>query len=80
LLIFHCALSQVRGPKCAQRYCSLRDQQERVQEQSFGSPSPPPPQQQVLVLRGGFEEWQRRFKQDPALVEHYDAEYWLNPW
>jgi hypothetical protein len=83
-LIFHCALSQVRGPKCAQRYVSaVAGMRAAGAGSSFTSEDTatlPPDTQQVLVLRGGFEEWQRRFKHEAGMVENYDAAYWSNPW
>ncbi|KAJ3306304.1 hypothetical protein HDV03_000227 [Kappamyces sp. JEL0829] len=46
-LYFHCALSQVRGPKCAQKYVTHINQSD---EHSAS--------QSVLVLRGG-RSWQK---------------------
>ncbi|THH15851.1 hypothetical protein EW146_g4691 [Bondarzewia mesenterica] len=68
-VIFHCALSQQRGPKAAQIYAETRDNLQREgQDKSH----------QVFVLRGGFTEFQEKFKDDPLLVENYDATFW-NP-
>ncbi|KAJ2720769.1 Cdc25 phosphatase Ibp1 [Coemansia sp. Benny D115] len=70
-LVFHCALSQVRGPKSARIY------NETVRSGSENAPengSLVHDQQQVLVLRGGFNSWLHRFKDtEPALIEAYDA-------
>ncbi|KAJ3091048.1 hypothetical protein HK102_001868 [Quaeritorhiza haematococci] len=55
-VIFHCAKSEVRGPKCANKYhdaLALKD---------------PSRKQEVLTLRGGFLEWQSRFQDSPDLV------------
>ncbi|KAL2919235.1 Cdc25 phosphatase Ibp1 [Polyrhizophydium stewartii] len=67
VLFFHCALSQVRGPKCANRYAEALARAGRSGTQ------------QVKVLRGGFEQWQARFRGDPKLVEDWDAEMWDVP-
>ncbi|KAJ3100539.1 hypothetical protein HDU96_010301 [Phlyctochytrium bullatum] len=63
-LVFHCALSQVRGPKSANTY--LRTLQEKGAELN----------QEVLVLQGGFTTWQYRYKDDKDLVEGYKPELW----
>ncbi|KAJ7288039.1 Rhodanese-like domain-containing protein [Mycena rebaudengoi] len=67
LVVFHCALSQVRGPKAARVYEETR--------QSVAHDKPAP---EVVVLRNGFTEFQRKFKDDPALVENWDEETWAN--
>ncbi|CAI2162648.1 6943_t:CDS:2 [Funneliformis geosporum] len=59
-IIFTCALSQVRGPKCARIYKENTTNKD----------------QKVQVLQGGFSEWQREYKDDPQLVEKYVAEHW----
>lgn len=69
LLIFHCALSQVRGPKCAQRY---------VQSVLLNGDSSQ--HQSVHVLQGGFSQWQAIHGNNPLLVENYNKEYWDDPW
>ena len=65
ILVFHCALSQVRGPKCAQRYSLLSGKEN---------------QQKIYVLRGGYSVWQGLYKNDSDLVEHNNEEYWKDPW
>ncbi|KAF9354872.1 hypothetical protein BGX26_007257 [Mortierella sp. AD094] len=68
-LFFHCALSQVRGPKAARRWSDALT--ERVEETNQGTTS-----QNVSILRGGFGDWQRKYKDDKNLVEAYEVEYW----
>ncbi|CAG8680416.1 7185_t:CDS:2 [Ambispora leptoticha] len=63
-IVFHCALSQVRGPKYARIY------REALMLNSIKT------NQKILILSGGFGEWQRRFKSDVELVEKYDEEFW----
>ncbi|KAJ3233410.1 hypothetical protein HDU78_006483 [Chytriomyces hyalinus] len=62
-VVFHCALSQVRGPNAANTY--LRDV-----VAATGS------NQQVYVLQGGFTSWQLRYGKDASLTENYDEELW----
>jgi len=62
-IIFHCALSQVRGPKSAKIY------QEKLETDK---------KQNVVILRGGFVEWEQKYRKEPELLESYDPELW-NP-
>ncbi|KAI0736312.1 Rhodanese-like protein [Fomitopsis betulina] len=66
-VIFHCALSQVRGPKAARIYSETRDLlQTQGKDKSH----------EVLVLRGGFQDFQARYRDDPDLVENWKDEVW----
>ncbi|KAF9200940.1 hypothetical protein BGZ49_008838 [Haplosporangium sp. Z 27] len=67
-LFFHCALSQVRGPKAANRWSNALA--ESVEASQGALP------QRISILRGGFGDWQRKHKNDKSLVEAYEAEYW----
>ncbi|OBZ68687.1 Arsenate reductase 2.2 [Grifola frondosa] len=69
-VVFHCALSQVRGPKAARIYAETRDLLQAKGEDS---------EHDVLVLRGGFSDFQAKFKDDPQLVENWSEEVWGNP-
>ena len=33
-------------------------------------------QHQVYILRGGFSDFQAKYRNDPLLVENWDAEVW----
>ncbi|TFK52213.1 Rhodanese-like protein [Heliocybe sulcata] len=66
-VVFHCALSQQRGPKAARIYSEVRDAM-----QASGADKP----HQVFVLRGGFQEFQSKFKNDSQLVENWDKDVW----
>ncbi|WFD19088.1 protein-tyrosine-phosphatase [Malassezia caprae] len=68
-VVFHCALSQQRGPKAARIYREVRDA--TCTPESVASQA-----QEVLVLRDGFGYFGPKFKQDPQLVEDWDEESW----
>ncbi|KAK9464848.1 Rhodanese-like domain-containing protein [Lipomyces arxii] len=65
-LIFHCALSQQRGPAAASMYLSYRD---RIASSDKSD-------QQIYVLTGGFTEWQKEFGKDQRLTEAFDEKLW----
>ncbi|KAK9361531.1 Rhodanese-like domain-containing protein [Lipomyces starkeyi] len=76
-LVFHCALSQQRGPAAANMYIrykemigSYKTPDSEYTEQKTRT------EQAVYVLRGGFTEWQREFGKDERLTEAYDEGYW----
>ena len=35
---------------------------------------------EVLILQGGFADFQAKFRDDPELVENWDAEVWASDW
>nr|XP_019013783.1 uncharacterized protein I206_01856 [Kwoniella pini CBS 10737]OCF52564.1 hypothetical protein I206_01856 [Kwoniella pini CBS 10737] len=63
-VIFHCALSQARGPKAARIYAETR---------SHALPSSS--SQEVFVLRDGFSGFQSKFRHDPELIEKFNKYY-----
>jgi Cdc25 family phosphatase len=69
-VIFHCALSQQRGPKAARQYNDRRNQLR-------GDNDTP---HEVLILRGGFTVFQEKFKDDPQLVENWSKDIWDIDW
>lgn len=70
VVVFHCALSQQRGPGAALRY--LREK-ERL---AGGSGEEKEGRQRVYVLKGGFTEWQEKFGEDASLTEGYQKDVW----
>ncbi|KAI1496651.1 Rhodanese-like protein [Biscogniauxia marginata] len=80
-VIFHCALSQQRGPAAALRYL-------RQKEASAASPSlssapkerksetGSAEQQKVYILDRGFVGWQELYGLDERLTEGYRKELW----
>ena len=66
-VVFHCALSQQRGPSAALRYARER---ERVLGQEESK------KQEVFVLEGGFVQWQEKYGKDVRLTEAYVEDIW----
>lgn len=54
-VVFHCHLSQVRGPKSALRYIQ---EKQRMDTAAKPSSDDAPAKQKVYVLEGGFQKWQ----------------------
>ena len=70
-VIFHCGLSQQRGPNAALRYARERG---RPAGKLVGEPEPKG--QEVCVLVGGFNEWQAKYGDDERLTEDYAKDLW----
>ncbi|GKZ16545.1 hypothetical protein AbraIFM66951_000222 [Aspergillus brasiliensis] len=66
-VVFHCALSQQRGPSAALRYARER---ERVLGEEESK------KQEVFVLEGGFVQWQEKYGADERLTEAYVEDIW----
>ncbi|RAL03446.1 phosphatase YCH1 [Aspergillus ibericus CBS 121593] len=66
-VVFHCALSQQRGPSAALRYARER---ERILGQEESK------KQEVFVLEGGFVQWQEKYGKDIRLTEAYVEDIW----
>lgn len=90
-VVFHCALSQERGPRAALRYLRERESQaasEKKQkaatdatEQASEGPSEETkpnkaPEQVVYVLDQGFVGWQSAYGNNQDLTEGYRPEIW----
>ncbi|PSS25526.1 hypothetical protein M430DRAFT_96581 [Amorphotheca resinae ATCC 22711] len=67
-VVFHCALSQQRGPRAALLYLREREHAEKEDVK----------EQKVYVLDRGFVGWQEQFGTDPRLTEGYRREIWRN--
>ncbi|KAL7417219.1 Rhodanese-like domain-containing protein [Mrakia frigida] len=63
-VVFHCALSQVRGPKAARRYAEALG---RVEPES---------EQEIYILEEGFTGFQKKYKGEPKLVEKFVKSLW----
>ncbi|KAF9898648.1 hypothetical protein BX616_003772 [Lobosporangium transversale] len=81
-LFFHCALSQVRGPKAANRWSEALAERDAkltaTEAAAVEAANRAPITQKVNILRGGFGEWQLKHKDNKDLVEAYEAEYWVD--
>jgi rhodanese-related sulfurtransferase len=95
VVVFHCVLSQQRGPSAALRY--LREKQrldpeskteskgevqeggEEEKKRSEGEAKgleQAEKSQKVLVLKGGFGEWQEKYGPDKRLTEAWQKDIW----
>ncbi|KZT32889.1 Rhodanese-like protein [Sistotremastrum suecicum HHB10207 ss-3] len=68
-IVFHCALSQQRGPFAARHYAQIREHEARKSPHDFAN-------QEILILRSGFTGWQQLYKDDAELVVNWDPERW----
>ncbi|CDZ97502.1 M-phase inducer phosphatase [Phaffia rhodozyma] len=63
-VVFHCVMSQVRGPKAATRYAEAL------------AKAYPESKQEVHILREGFAGFQSKYRKDPELVEKFIKAAW----
>ena len=63
-VVFHCMESVRRGPRCAQRL--------KRHLMAHGLM----PRYRICVLKGGADQWLRRFHADAALVHGFNNEFW----
>ncbi|KAG9020612.1 hypothetical protein FS837_008048 [Tulasnella sp. UAMH 9824] len=60
-----------------QTYAKRRNaEKETATNPDATQPEQPKDEQEVIVLRGGFTEFQSAFKDDPELVEKWRKEVW----
>lgn len=74
-VVFHCALSQVRGPKAANRFRTVLEETlagEAKQTDSAENGEVKVPE--IYVLRGGFSRFQEEFGDHKDLVENLTKE------
>jgi rhodanese-related sulfurtransferase len=76
VVVFHCALSQQRGPSAALRYLREKERLESGAEVEGSEVGEGKKKQKVLVLKGGFGEWQEKYGADKELTEKWDKELW----
>ncbi|EEY15038.1 conserved hypothetical protein [Verticillium alfalfae VaMs.102] len=69
-VVFHCALSQQRGPSAALKYLRERDQMLRRENPAELA------NQTVYVLDLGFSGWHQTYGEDERLTEGYSKELW----
>ncbi|KAK4544070.1 hypothetical protein LTR36_004568 [Oleoguttula mirabilis] len=73
-VVFHCALSQQRGPTSALRY--IREREKISEKGQLGVGKGEAKGQKVYVLEGGFVRWQEVFGEDTELTEGYVKDLW----
>ena len=71
-VVFHCMLSQQRGPSAALKY--LRERDEILK--GLGETGPLDGPQEVYVLDRGFQGWQEKYGEDERLTEGYVKDLW----
>lgn len=73
-VIFHCMLSQQRGPSSAMRFMRYLNEKlemsEDEQECEFIE------NMNICILRGGFGKWQSSYGDDPRLTDSYQKDIW----
>lgn len=72
-VIFHCGLSQQRGPSAALQYAKER---EGLAGKNPGDSETK--RQEVCVLVGGFNMWQAKYGGDERLTEDYAKDIWAD--
>ncbi|AEO55003.1 hypothetical protein MYCTH_2298329 [Thermothelomyces thermophilus ATCC 42464] len=85
-VVFHCALSQQRGPAAALRYIRERERilsanKKAARPETDGAGADPgegaaAKEQKVFVLDRGFVGWQEAYGTDERLTEDYRKELW----
>ncbi|KAK5693341.1 Cdc25 phosphatase Ibp1 [Elasticomyces elasticus] len=80
-VVFHCALSQQRGPSSALRYLRERERMSAKGEATSGEQGKDAAKEQkVVVLDGGFTKWQEVYGTDAELTEGYVKDLWDDSW
>lgn len=92
LVVFHCALSQQRGPSAALRYLREKNRLDpeskttsdgEAKEEGAGGKEKgeeegdPKKEHKVVVLDGGFTKWQEKYGEDKRLTEAYQKDIWM---
>lgn len=80
VVVFHCALSQQRGPSAALRYLRERDKALAKEAAKKAEEGGEVKEQKVYVLEGGFVKWQEKFGEDTRLTEGYQKDIWQDSW
>lgn len=81
-VVFHCALSQQRGPGAALRYIRERERMFPARKKAAAEgeggegKAEEEPEQKVYVLDRGFVGWQEVYADDERLTEAYRKELW----
>ncbi|KAF2098897.1 Rhodanese-like protein [Rhizodiscina lignyota] len=92
MVVFHCALSQQRGPAAALRYLRERERLlgasgagvdtkqtsglEKEEQDGAKEGVGKSKGQEVYILDGGFVKWQEKYGEDEKLTENYKKDIW----
>jgi rhodanese-related sulfurtransferase len=90
VVVFHCALSQERGPRAALQYLRQKEQEtgsdaandeshetrEGTDVEGQREERKTATRQRIYVLDRGFNGWQRVYGRDEGLTEGYRPEIW----
>ncbi|KAI3403394.1 ibp1 [Candida oxycetoniae] len=70
-VVFHCSLSQSRGPRAALLFLRSLDHIKDKQLKDYFENDV-----HIYLLIGGFAKWQELYGNDPDVTEDYDPEIW----
>ncbi|KAL8946402.1 MAG: hypothetical protein Q9222_007205, partial [Ikaeria aurantiellina] len=79
MVVWHCSLSQVRGPTAAGMYMKEREKvRQRMEGEGEGEKGEKggAKEQEVYVLEGGFTAWQALYGEDESLTEGWVRDIW----
>ncbi|EGW30708.1 uncharacterized protein SPAPADRAFT_142679 [Spathaspora passalidarum NRRL Y-27907] len=69
-VVFHCMLSQARGPSSALKFLRSLNTIDDPELQEFFK------NVHVYVLKGGFQRWAREYGEDSSVTEDFAADLW----
>lgn len=75
-VVFHCMLSQQRGPKAALAYARAKQYADDKASSGRSEMDQKQVQQEICVLEGGFGSWQARYGEDERLTADYAPDIW----
>lgn len=73
-VVFHCMLSQQRGPSAAMKFMHYLN--EELSQSTNNSEIEFIEKIKICILRGGFSNWQQLYGDDHRLTEEYDTRLW----
>lgn len=79
-IVFHCMLSQQRGPSSSMRFMRFlnekKDMLQNTENESDIATLEFIDNIKICVLQGGFSKWQDLYGEDPKLTESYQKDIW----
>ncbi|PVU97403.1 hypothetical protein BB560_005743, partial [Smittium megazygosporum] len=77
MMVFHCALSQSRGPKCARIYAdALKHTISKTSAEGVNQIAENLQRQEICILSGGFISWYSEYRNDTDMIENYVKSLW----